>query len=603
MKKSYLLFVLFSLVMGRYYGKPSAGVPLPPFRNASDVKSLFSDAYTNVAGTDWFPNWGQTTVVTEESIAGNPTKKYANFNYQGVQFASPVDASGFTNLHIDFWTPNCTSFEVYLINTSPTTVEKKVVLTPTLSGWNSFDIPLSQFTTIALNNIGQFKFVSASGTSTAYLDNIYFWKSASTPTITGFSIPAKLLGDAPFAITPPTSNSPGAFSYSSGNTAVATISGDIITIVGAGTSIITATQAASGSFVSGTATSTLVVTYPPPPAAAAVPSKLPADVLSLYSDSYTNVAGINWNPGWGQSTAVSEITYSGNATRKYEFMNYQGVEFTGTVNASSMNYLHLDVWTPNCTGFEVSLINLGPTIEKAVMLTPTLSGWNSFDIPLVQFTPQVSLSNIGQMKFVATPFGGSTVYVDNIFFWKNAPLPVAILDFKGAKTANGSLLTWKTASESNNRGFAIERSENGRNWTELFFVNGSGNSNVEKRYSITDNKPLKGNNVYRLKQVDNDGKATYSPTVSVRYSDDNIGFTFFPNPAKNKLNVQVEGIVNNVASLTLLNADGKAVKSIAINRQQISSNIVVDLSGVARGIYMLVLQDGNTTKTSKVVID
>jgi hypothetical protein len=137
------------------------------------VISLFSDAYTNVAGTDWFPNWGQSTVVSDVSIAGNTTKLYANLNYQGVQFANPVSASGMNFLHMDIWTPNCTAFKVFLINPGPN--EQAVTLTPTLSGWNSYDINLAQYSNIDFSNIIQFKLEGVPfGGSKVYVDNIYF---------------------------------------------------------------------------------------------------------------------------------------------------------------------------------------------------------------------------------------------------------------------------------------------------------------------------------------------------------------------------------------------------------------------------------------------
>jgi hypothetical protein len=110
-------------------------------------------------------------------IAGDSTKKYVSMNYQGVQFANPVNVSTMSNLHIDFWTPNITSFKVFLINTGTTTVEQAVTLTPTLSGWNSFDIPLSSYSTINKATINQIKLESVPfGSGTAYMDNIYFYK-------------------------------------------------------------------------------------------------------------------------------------------------------------------------------------------------------------------------------------------------------------------------------------------------------------------------------------------------------------------------------------------------------------------------------------------
>jgi hypothetical protein len=160
---------------------PTVAAPTPT-RLAANVISLYSKPYTNLTGTDWFPNWGQTTVVSDVLIAGDSTKKYANFNYQGVQFAKPIDASTMGFLHIDLWTPSMTSFKVFLINIPPTvtaTVEQAVTLTPTLSGWNSFDIPLSSYNTIVKTGIGQFKLESVPSGTTGYLDNIYFYKTTT----------------------------------------------------------------------------------------------------------------------------------------------------------------------------------------------------------------------------------------------------------------------------------------------------------------------------------------------------------------------------------------------------------------------------------------
>ena len=93
-----------------------------------------------------------------------------------------------------------------------------------------------------------------SGTTTATLT-----VNTSAPTFGTFSAITKNYGDADFTITAPTSNSSGAITYASSNTSVATISGSTVTIVGAGTSTITATQAANGNYTSGTTTATLTV--------------------------------------------------------------------------------------------------------------------------------------------------------------------------------------------------------------------------------------------------------------------------------------------------------------------------------------------------------
>jgi predicted RecA/RadA family phage recombinase len=95
---------------------------------------------------------------------------------------------------------------------------------------------------------GLFVAVASSGTGNRVMT------SPSAPTITNFSIPSKIFGDAPFTITAPTSNSTGSFSYTSSNTLVATIFENIITILSAGTSDITAIQAETTDYTSGTIT-------------------------------------------------------------------------------------------------------------------------------------------------------------------------------------------------------------------------------------------------------------------------------------------------------------------------------------------------------------
>jgi hypothetical protein len=91
---------------------------------------------------------------------------------------------------------------------------------------------------------------SPPGAGVVYVDNMYFSDEVISvaPILTNFSIPAKQVGDSSFTITPPTSASTGSFSYTSSNESVATISGNQITIVGEGSSTITATQAAAGNF-------------------------------------------------------------------------------------------------------------------------------------------------------------------------------------------------------------------------------------------------------------------------------------------------------------------------------------------------------------------
>jgi len=155
-----------------------------------------------------------------------------------------------------------------------------------------------------------------------------------------------------------------------------------------------------------------------PTTAAPAPTVTAAKVTSIFSDAYTSISGTNFNPGWGQKTVVSTVQIENNAVLKYANLNYQGTEFGSDVNASAMNYLHVDVWTPNETTLSIYPISRSTT-EKYVTLTPlNLNTWNSFDIPLTDFTTQgLSMTDLFQFKFVGA--GGNTVYLDNLYFYDN----------------------------------------------------------------------------------------------------------------------------------------------------------------------------------------
>jgi len=150
--------------------QPVVGAPAPPARDAADVISIYSDAYSNLQGTD-YPNWGQATVVSDVSIAGNNTLKFAGLNYQGIQLAASQNVSGMEYLHLDFWTANSTNLNIYLISPGP--VEKAFKLTVPTSGWTSLDIPLTSFAPVNLSDVIQLKF---DGNGDIYLDNILFRK-------------------------------------------------------------------------------------------------------------------------------------------------------------------------------------------------------------------------------------------------------------------------------------------------------------------------------------------------------------------------------------------------------------------------------------------
>ncbi len=151
--------------------EPSTPAPTPT-HDPDHVIAVYSDAYDIIPGTDFNPNWGQSTIVTEIQINGVNTLKYEGLDYQGIQLGSSQDVGEMQYLHLDFWTANSSELNIYLISEGP--VETPYSLTVPTTGWSSIDIPLSAFAPVDMTGIIQLKF---DGNGDIYLDNIYFHKN------------------------------------------------------------------------------------------------------------------------------------------------------------------------------------------------------------------------------------------------------------------------------------------------------------------------------------------------------------------------------------------------------------------------------------------
>ena len=165
---------------------PVVSAPDQPSRNVNDVVSIYSSKYTDLSGTDFYPNWGQTTSYNEFDLNGDKMVQYANLNYQGVQFAAAQNVSNMQYLHMDVWTADLEALEIFPISVG--SGEKSVTKTLTKDEWTTIEIPISDFTDqgLDMSDIHQFKFVgspwNAGGFGTVFIDNIYFYKNPSQPT-------------------------------------------------------------------------------------------------------------------------------------------------------------------------------------------------------------------------------------------------------------------------------------------------------------------------------------------------------------------------------------------------------------------------------------
>ena len=169
-------------------------------------------------------------------------------------------------------------------------------------------------------------------------------------------------------------------------------------------------------------------------------------------------------------------------------------------------------------------------------------------------------------------------------------LPIELTEFKGISQDDHSKLYWTTATEINNDYFILEKSDDGITWRDIARIDGAGNSTQINNYSFNDYELLPEMMYYRLKQVDFDGKKTYSQIVALQYTNNNGGFAIFPNPSN--------GIYTIKANATILSYD------ITDNLGQLvhtGTSSLFDISMLANGVYFIKIKLNNEIVIKKII--
>ena len=147
-----------------------------PTQEAADVMSIYSDAYSP-ATTYNYGSWGQSTAVATETVEGNEMLKLTNYNYLGLEYATDLDISEMTHIHIDVLPMQAMKLGITPIMRGGTVTEKSTsVGTLNVKEWNSIDLPIADFGFDLTNKTFQLKIDQGTGTEVVYIDNIYFYK-------------------------------------------------------------------------------------------------------------------------------------------------------------------------------------------------------------------------------------------------------------------------------------------------------------------------------------------------------------------------------------------------------------------------------------------
>lgn len=192
-----------------------------------------------------------------------------------------------------------------------------------------------------------------------------------------------------------------------------------------------------------------------------------------------------------------------------------------------------------------------------------------------------------------TATGQNTEYVLGL---ASGVLPVNILSFTAAKRENSVLLSWTTASENNNSGFEVQRSENGISFDRIGWIPGAVQSSSTRSYSFIDNNPGTKTNFYRLKQIDLSNSWKYSEVRKISFNRI-IDLNIYPNPASDILNVQLS---KNVIELMIVNTTGQAVQQIPVNGSVLVLRI--SIQHLSKGMYWIQAMDKEDNTQSQAFI-
>lgn len=183
-------------------------------------------------------------------------------------------------------------------------------------------------------------------------------------------------------------------------------------------------------------------------------------------------------------------------------------------------------------------------------------------------------------------------------------LPVSILNFGGFIKDNVVYLNWSTAMENNNKGFYVERSKDAQNFSNIGFVAGTGNSTQIKQYTFRDIsvKDMHATTTYyRLKQVDMDGKYSYSKVLALNLKN-LVQWRLYPNPVKDMAIVELNLSSPSAVTVRVFAQDGRVVTNadkgiLPAGTQQ----VFINMQSLAKGAYTIRVKAGADTYSRIIV--
>ena len=188
----------------------------------------------------------------------------------------------------------------------------------------------------------------------------------------------------------------------------------------------------------------------------------------------------------------------------------------------------------------------------------------------------------------------------------NGVFPVEMLDFYADVQGSNVILNWATANETNNEGFHVqmlpERNGSAAIFQDMGFVPGNGTTTEISEYDFTLGNLIPDTYVFRLKQVDFNGRFTYSKRVMATVLPNDISMVAFPNPTNSTLNVSLGSLDNQWISLQLFDATGRSIRNLFEGDiAKGSKRLNYDISDLPKGVYMLRVESDDSAAVVRIL--
>jgi len=194
---------------------------------------------------------------------------------------------------------------------------------------------------------------------------------------------------------------------------------------------------------------------------------------------------------------------------------------------------------------------------------------------------------------------GVTGFSQFIVSFETVALPVELLDFNIALNNREEVeINWSTLSESNSDYFEIEKSKDGASFNPIAKINAAGNSDELIRYESLDAQPWRGQNYYRLKQVDRDDEVTYSETKSILFNALANDILAYPNPIKKGNELTILSNLNETLDINIFDAKGRLVK---IEKLENGEGTIV-LNELSTGTYFYRIIGATTMQRGVLIV-